>query len=53
MSFYLKGRFYAKLIVKYLMKNVYATAIGAKCIVMYSLRQLLKLIIIKVFLVIT
>ena len=53
MSFYLKGRFYAKLAIKYLMASFYATAIGAKCIIMYSLdttdkgkilRQLLKLI---------
>ena len=53
MSFYLKGRFYAKLAIKYLMASFYATAIGVKCIMMYSLdttdkgkilRQLLKLI---------
>ena len=52
MSLYLKGRFYANLAIKYLMTSFYATAIGAKCIMMYSLdttykgkilRQLLKL----------
>ena len=32
MSLYLKGRFYAKLAIKYLMESFYATAIGVKCI---------------------
>ena len=31
MSLYLKGRFYAKLAIKYLMESFYATAIGVKC----------------------
>ena len=32
MSLYLKGRFYAKLAIKYLMESFYATAVGVKCI---------------------
>ena len=32
MSLYLKGRFYTKLAIKYLMESFYATAIGVKCI---------------------
>ena len=32
MSLYLKGRFYAKLAIKYLIESFYAIAIGVKCI---------------------
>ena len=32
MSLYLKRKFYAKLVIKYLMESFYTTAIGAKCI---------------------
>ena len=51
MSVYLKGRFYAKLAIKYLMESFYATAIGIKCIMNSplgdihkgkTLRQLIK-----------
>ena len=56
MSLYLKGRFYAKLAIKYLMASFYATAIGVKCIMNSPLgdthkrkilRQPIKICVIK------
>ena len=52
MPLYLKGRFYANLVIKYLMECFYATDISVNCIVIYSqddshkekiLRQLVNL----------
>ena len=42
MSLYLKGRFYAMLVIKYLMASFYATGSGVKCIMISTLNALHK-----------